>query len=156
MGDYATTAQLKARFEDDEEVSHLTDSADTGSPDETVLAEVLDDAEAEMNGYIGVRYSIPVTVSGNAILANRMKSLALDLAVVKLVGGRGGIISEAKRDLRTDAIAWLKGLAAGTIVLPSAVTEPSTQSREPLAEWGIAGTGSASQRVFTRATQERL
>jgi len=155
MGNYASTTELKARFEDDDEVARLTDSADTGTPDDTVLNEVIDDAESEINSYVAVKHLVPLTVSGNSMLAARMKSVTLNIAVANLLD-RSGVIAEPKAASRERSIAWCKDIKSGEAVLPSATTEASTKSREPLVNWGTGGTGTLSKRLFTRATMDGL
>lgn len=155
MGNYASTGDLKDRFTDETEVSHLTGSADTGSADNDVLNEVIDGAEGEINSYAATMYSVPLDVAGDTGLAAHVKSLTLDLAVARL-HSRTGNVPEPIEMGRTRAIEWLDKLAKGDIRLPSARTEVSTVSRDPVSSWGIASTGDSSQRVFSRATQEQL
>lgn len=155
MGNYASRVELQARFSDDAEVAHLTDTEDTGVPDTAVLDEVIDDAESELNSYAAVRNAVPLDVAGDAGLAARIKSLTLDLAVAKL-HDRSGNVPEPNEAARTRAIEWLDKLSVGKVELPSARTEASTVSRDPVPSWGIAGTGDSSQRVFSRKTQEAL
>jgi phage gp36-like protein len=155
MGNYATTAELKARFEDDIEVAHLTNTASTGVPDETVLAEVVNHAEGQLDSHIGMRYKIPVDVSSDTVLAAMLKSATLDVAVYHLLA-RGDVMPQAKIDARKAVVDWLKEIAKGEAILPSAATIDSTQSRDPIVSWGTAGTGDTSNRLFSRATQENL
>lgn len=157
MGNYATSDELKARFESDEDLAFQTDSEDTGVPDPVVLAEALDDAEGEMDSYLGKRYAIPVDVSTDTRLAARLKSVALDLAVHNVLA-RGDITSDDKTKSHDDAILWLTDIRDGEGILPAADGVASTTSDEPVAQWGTAGTvvSGTSQRLFTRATQERL
>lgn len=153
MPNYTTTTKLKARFEDDDAVAALTDTLkQTGAPDETVLAEVVDDAEGEIDSYLAVRYLVPVDVASHAVLANRMNSLALDIAVVNLLE-RGDQVSEAQQRRRDRATAYLEKLSTGELLLPSAVTLTTTTTNEPLVAFGTAGTGDTSDRLFSRRTQ---
>ena len=155
MGNYATIAELKARFEDDAAVAHLTMDDATGTPDTDVLDETLNAAEGDVDSYLGIRYLIPVDVTGSTTLADSLKARALDIAVYHLIARRGQV-PEAKTKAFDDAIVWLKSLAAGEVVLPSAETLPATSSREPDAEWGTAGDSSSSNRVWTRGTVANL
>lgn len=155
MGNYASRAELQARFSDDAEVAHLTDSEDTGTPDTAVLDEVIEDAEAEIESYAAMRYEVPLDVGGDTGLAARIKSLTLDLAVAKL-HDRSGNVPEPNETARTRALEWLDKLSTGKIVLPSARTEATTVSREPRVTWGTAATGTRSQRLFSRETQVNL
>lgn len=154
MPNYTTTAQLKARFEDDEAVAALTDTLESsGAPDETVLTEVVNDAEGEIDSYLAVRYLVPVDVASHTVLANRMNSLALDIAVVNLLE-RGDQVSEAQQRRRDRATAYLEKLSAGELLLPSATTLTTTTTNEPLVAYGTAGDGDSSLRLFSRETQD--
>lgn len=154
MGNYASTAELEARFEGDPETAALTDNEESGAPDETVLAEVLDDAEGEIDGYAGLKYLVPLDVT-DARTAARLKSVALDLAVWRL-HVRTGAVTEVKQLSRDHAVEWLTKLSKGEVVVPQPETPTSTTSRSPIAAYGTAGTGDSSNRLFSRATQDGL
>lgn len=153
MPNYTTTTKLKARFEDDDAVAALTDTLGiSGSPDEDVLTEVVHDAEGEIDSYLAVRYLVPVDVASHTVLANRLNSLALDIAVVNLLE-RGDQVSEAQQRRRDRATAYLEKLSTGELLLPSATTLTTTTTNEPLVAFGTAGDGDNTLRVFTRDTQ---
>ena len=155
MGDYASQADLKTRFEDDAAVAHLTDTADSGTPDSSVLDEVIDHAEGEIDSYVAVRYLVPVAVANNAGLAAMMKSVTLDMAVYHLYARHHGV-SEVVQGLYDKAIEWLKLIAAGEAVLPTPDTEAPTTSQDPVIAWGTADGGTSTSRIFSRATQDGL
>lgn len=155
MGNYASRAELIARFTDELEAAHLAGSADTGSADTAVLDEVIGKAEGEVDASAAQKFSVPLDVAGDVVLGNWIKSITLDLAVANL-HARSGNVPEPIAVDRDHVRAWLKELAMGTVQLPSARTEATTVSRDPVSTWGIAGTGANSQRVFTRATQSAL
>lgn len=156
MGNYATTADLKARFEDDAAVAFLTDTADSGTPDNDVLNEVINHAEGQVDAYSAVRFKVPLDVGDNAGLAAMMKSVTLDIAEYHLLA-RGRNVQEVTTAIHDKAIEWLKEIAAGTVMLPSAETEASTTSRTPLIAFGTANTTSdSSRRIMTRETQGAL
>ena len=155
MGNYATTTDLIARFEDDAAVAHLTDTADTSTPDPDVLNEIINGAEGRINSYAGRKYLTPFSTS-DTNFASFLKSLTLDLAVFHLVGARGDLVSDAKTLAHDNAIEWLKDLAVGKVVPPAAATQPTTESRDPVAAFGTAGTGDSSKRLFSRDTQANL
>lgn len=155
MGNYASTTDLKARFEDDASVAYLTDTADSGTPDEDVLNEVIDHAEGQADSYVARRYKVPLIVAGNSVLTAMMKSATLDIAQYHLYG-RGRVQPKGITTMYEAAIAWLRDVSKGVIVLPSAGTEPSTTSRDPLTGYGTAGTSDSSLRIFSRATQSAL
>ncbi len=153
MGNYASNTDLKARFEDDAELAALTDS-DDGMADEDVLTEVLEDAEAQVDGYAAKLYLVPLDVTDTRV-AGRLKSVTLDLAVWALLN-RGDVVSAAKQRSYEQSLDWLVKLSKGDVQLPQPATPSSTTSRDTVSDWGTAGTTAASNRLFTRATQARL
>lgn len=155
MGNYASVADLKARFRDDTQVAGLTDDDESGTPDTAVLNEVIDDSEGVVDGYVAMRMQVPVDVSSDTVLAARMKSLTLDLAVHRLLV-RADAESAVKERANDEAMEFLKLFSEGKVMLPSATTLPSTDSRDPVASWGTAGTGDDSKRIFSRATMDNL
>jgi len=154
MPNYATTAQLTARFEDDATVAHLTDTPG-GDIDVNVLTEVLESAESEINSYVAKRYLVPVDISTDAGLAQMFKGKTLDLAQYYLLA-RGDLVSPPKLALRDNVIAWCKDIAKGVVVLPSVSTPPSTTSRSPVVDYGYGDADADSSRVFTRGNVDSL
>lgn len=154
MPNYATTAELTARFEDDATVAHLTDTPG-GSIDTAVLTEVLEGAESEINSYLAKRYLVPVVVSSDTGLAQVLKGKTLDLAQYYLLA-RGDLVSEAKTALRDNVVQWCKDIAKGVIVLPAASTPTSTASRSPVVDYGYGDADADSSRVFNRSKVESL
>lgn len=155
MGNYASQADLKARYEDDVAVAHLTLDEETGTPNTAVLDEVIDDAEGEINSYLAARYLVPVDVSSDTGLAARLKSLTLDLATYKLEL-RTGHVTDERGKAHDDGIAYLDKISKGAVFLPAAAAPASTASRAEVARFGTAGTSDSSNRLFTRATQAKL
>jgi len=154
MSNYATTAELIARFEDDATVAHLTDTPG-GAIDTDVLTEVLEGAESFINSFVAKRYLVPVVVSGDTGLAQVFNKHTLDLAQYDLLA-RGDLVSEAKVALRDNAVQWCKDIAKGVITLPSANTPTSTASRDPVVDYGYGDADSDSERVFNRSKVDRL
>ncbi len=58
---YCTTNDLLARFDTDE-LLRLTDRANSGSIDEQVVSAAIDDASNLIDGYLGGRYTLPLSV----------------------------------------------------------------------------------------------
>lgn len=157
MGNYASNAELKGRFADDEEVAYLTDDPDTGTPTESVLTDVVEAAEAEINSGVAMRYLTPVDVTLDTELAALLKRKTLDLAEYYL-HRRGDHASEVKSLQGERVLEWIEKIATGARVLTGAVTVASTASRGDMASWSGSGRtlNSTSKRVWTRETQTRL
>lgn len=155
MGNYATASDLTARFLDSEEASFATDSEDTGAVDAAVQNEVINDAEGIIDSHAGMRFKTPVDVSSDTVLAARLKSLTLDLALHSLAL-RTDRASEILVSRFEAAMEYLDKIANGKLMLPSAATLDSTESRATLIDYGKPGSGDASDRIFTRDTQSGL
>jgi phage gp36-like protein len=153
MGNYATSADFIARFDDEDTVAHLTGTPETG-PDLDRINEWLQSSESELDSYIVRRHDVPVDVSLSLGLAQVMKGMTLDMAVWKALGDRA---SEKATAAWKNAIAWAEKVAKGVIELPAAVTLASTQARDPIHAWGTgADVSSSSTRKFTRDSQAGL
>jgi phage gp36-like protein len=157
MGDYASTAELETRFEDDAELAYLTDNVAAGEPDDAVLTDVLEAAEGEINSGLAKKYATPVDVSVDSTLAALLKRKTLDLAEVYL-HRRGEDASEVKQDQLDQVLEWVDRIAKGERVLVGAVTAASTTSADPRATWTDTSRElpDTSDRIFTRQSGGRL
>jgi phage gp36-like protein len=157
VGNYADSDDLIARFDSNQTVAFLTgDGETTQTPDTAVLNEVIDDSEGIIDSSLGMRYEIPVSaanLAAHSVLAARLKSLTLDLAVRRL-HRRIDRDSVVGTEAEAAAMEYLELMRDGKIVLPAGATLTGTVSRTPVVDYGI---GEASEdderRVFTRETQ---
>ena len=152
MGTYHVVADVRARYENEDEVAHQTDATDSiGIGDDDVLNEIIDRTEGFMNSYFARRYSIPVAITGTSLLnAAPVKSVGLDIVRWHLQA-RHQRLSDATQVVYDEAKLWLEGIANGDVLLPVNLTSPSTISREPLGTIGNADEeSSTSNRFFTR------
>jgi phage gp36-like protein len=121
------------------ELAELT--AESGyEPDETVVAEAVAKAEAEIDSYLGTRYAVPLSPVPAIV-----KSVAADLAFYHLYSRRS-VAPSVRRQKYVDAVAFLKEVAAGRALIESAGGEP------PAARRDVAEVESGT-RLFTRGTQ---
>lgn len=137
---YATQQDLIDRF-GQEELVELTDRADppAGVVDSTVVTRALDDTAALIDGYVGVRYELPIAAVP-ALLTN----LAADIARYKLYDEAPPEAVEKRHD---DAIKTLRDIAAGKAKLDVAGAEPAgSTSGAPQFE--------APDRLFDRDTMK--
>ena len=113
---YATTAQMLARFTEREVVA-LTDTAGTGLVDAEKLGLALVDASAEIDGYIGRRYALPLTRGGAPLPATPqiLVGLCCDIARYRLTGTEVQE-TEAIRARFRDAVKVLMSLGDGSVV----------------------------------------
>lgn len=156
MGDYLTQADLKGRFGSDAEVSFLTDTEDTGTPDSDVLDEVIASAEAAVNIRLAARYQTPVS-SPDAATTAAVKWLALDVAEIYLRSRKTEGLSEDTNRKMERIETQLKAMADGEFVLPgAAVPESTTSTVEPSWLAGNRTLDDDSDRIFTRESASGL
>lgn len=155
MGDYASTTELKERYENDAEVAHLTLDAETGTPDDVILGQVIDFAEGQINASLATRYLVPVDVSLHPNAGTFLKGLTLDMASYHLEN-RTGVVTPTHDKVNDQSLDWLEKVSKGEVLLPATASPAFTESRGSLARFGTADTSDSTQRVMTRATQSRL
>jgi phage gp36-like protein len=105
---YATQADMADRFGNDE-LAQRTDRVAGLVIDATVLGRALSDADAELNGYLATRYTLPLP--STPVVLVRM---ACDVARYRLFGDG---VPETVRTRYLDAVSLLKRLANGEVQL---------------------------------------
>jgi len=116
---YAAPSELALRYGVDRLVD-LTDGDGVGLSDDRMIAAALVDASAEIDGYLSVRYQLPLP-KVPALLGR----LACDMAIYRLLGlRRMGDIEDARKRYE-DARRLLEGIASGKVALglPAALPE---------------------------------
>lgn len=131
---YATRDELQERFGLDE-LTQLTDRMGAGVPDDNLVARALSDADAEIDGYLAVRYQLPVQT-----VPPMLARMACDIARYRLWDDRA---SDEVRSRYTDARRLLELIAKGTVGLGLSSALP-----RPLPSQSAATSGSA--RLFSR------
>lgn len=101
---YATQADLEARYNADELIQ-LTDAAGLGEIDGTAIASALARADAEINGRLSARYSVPLTDIPPLVVEH-----ACAIARYRLY--RDAPPEHVRADFQ-DAIKYLDAVAAG-------------------------------------------
>ena len=133
---YCTLADLTDVF-GEAEVLQLTDRDGDNLPDAGYIAAVLADVAAEIDGYLRVRYALPLSA-----IPNRLRALACDMAHYRMYPLA---VPEAVRQRYEDARGYLKDLAAGRAQLD--LPEPPTSASES----GLPAY-SAPERLFDAGT----
>lgn len=110
---YATRADLE-QINGPEEVAQR----ESMLPD-NAIAGILDKADEMINGYLGGRYSLPLSVKP----AN-LTQIAAQIARYNLLGEAA---TERARDDFKDAIAWLTAVQSGRVVLQATTPAPGTE-----------------------------
>ena len=130
---YAVQQDLVDRFSA-EELAQLTDRDQALVIDTDVLGRALADADAEIDGYLAARYSLPLATAPAALVR-----VAADIARYRLWADRA---SEAVRKRYEDAVRDLKAMSSGGIVIDGAVAlAPAARNmtvtqRSPAAQFG--------------------
>lgn len=135
---YITREDLEQRFGIDEIAQLLDDDADDSESTEEAdtLTPAIADAESIVDGYVGTRYTLPLTEVPNLI-----KNWSSDIARFKLWDAKA---PEEVRQRYEDAIAALKDLAKGLINLPLETDVPITGA-DGITSW-------SNCRLFTECT----
>jgi phage gp36-like protein len=105
---YASQADMEERF-GATELAQRTDRISGETIDATVLARALADADAEIDGYLATRYTLPLPSTPPAI--NR---LACEIARYRLFDDG---VPETVRVRYQDAVSLLKRLSSGEVQL---------------------------------------
>ncbi len=113
MGVYVSQSDITPGYLEERHLVQLTqDSAGSDVVNTTVLAAVIAAAEGEVDGYLGVRYQLPL-----ASVPQLVKTLTARIVVYRLHRRRPGTIGE---DLEKDyqrAIKLLDRILEGTVTL---------------------------------------
>ena len=133
---YATLPDLVTRA-GDVEIRQIADRDRDLIPDPDVVAAALVHADNLINGYVGVKYDVPL-----AAVPDLVRTWAVSIARYML--HRNGAPDHVAQDYK-DAVAALKDVAAGGIALP--VVTGAT----PLAASGTQVLSSHAPEVFTPA-----
>jgi phage gp36-like protein len=137
---YATAQDIIDRYSADQLLITFDRDA-IGQADPEAVARALDDATAEIDGYLAGRYALPLSEPPR-ILA----FMCVDIALYK--GSLETAVTDERRRRYQDAIAYLVRVAKGDIALFSS---------DPGAPQGGSGASfSAGGRVFTRDSMKDL
>lgn len=100
----------------------LTDDANAGVPNATIVAGVLEEASGRVDGYCRGRYVTPLQQS------DEVATIARDIAVYLLFSRRPGATPENVRMRYEDAMALLKDVSTNKAALDQPVSAAAPQS----------------------------
>ena len=146
---YATLDDLKQRLASNTDppglYEQLTDRVSFTTANDAVGQEILDAAHGEVNGWLAKRYAVPIDVSTDTTLAQRLKGVTLDLCEKVAWETSTARTTTPKRvgENYSEAIAWLRDVAAGKASLPAVAAFPG-----PAAD-GASATALGRDQVFT-------
>jgi phage gp36-like protein len=138
---YCTQSDIEKLIPVVELAELTTEIGDT--PNIGVVTEAIAKADAEIDSYLGIITTVPMSVP-----PARIRALSEDIAIYYLYMRRS-IIPEARQKAYDDAIAFLQLLAAGKAVLPDdgggagsvagqtpqIVSSPSILNRDNMTSW---------------------
>lgn len=139
---YVSTNDVQERLGDGLYVQ-LTDDTGSGSADLDKVNEAIQGADGETNSYLGLRYAVPVDLTGQTMISEVLKSFVLDLVEHRLHSRRPPVPEDIRRK-RSEALTWLRRVSEGEIVLPSATTVPRSEAAD------VPGRASGTKRRWTR------
>lgn len=137
---YATRQSMIDQY-GEEELIGLTDRSGADTIDEARLASAIDDAAAEINGWIAKRVALPLDPVPRALERH-----ARAIAYFILFDQRGTSDVSEPRKRYEDALAFLKAVSRGEVSLGDEVPGDSTDASP-----GVVVTD-APEREFTRDT----
>lgn len=142
---YINTTQLSARL-GSAIYARLTDRVNGTAADAGVAQQIIDEAEAEADSYLAIRYATPIDVAQRPEVSNILEARALDLAEYGAWKGSPFVAGVPARvqSIYQAAIEWFTSIAAGTVSLParSPAAGPTAEDDSPRY--------SSTERAFTR------
>lgn len=156
MSFYATIEDLQAHLGQQAGVDpgayeQLTDRIAAAAGNSTVAQESLESAEACIDGYLAVKYAVPVDVS-NARVAALLRTMTLDIAAFRLMATSPfmeDVLARVEK-LHDNQIKFLQGIRDGKTTIPGlAALAPATIDGPRIVTGGNA-------RVFTEESLSRF
>lgn len=140
---YATEQDMIDRF-GEPELIQLTDIGPvaTGAIDTSVLGRALEDADAEINGYLEARYPLPLASTPRLVVG-----VASDIARYRLYRD---VVPEIVERRYADARKILENVSRGVVSLGLDAADAAAKVQDNLVEFGT------STRVFARENDRIL
>jgi len=122
---YATQADIVTLYSED--ALYVADRDGDGVPDAAAITRALTSASGEIDSFLNVRYSVPITAASDLLT-----QFCVDIALYRLALGRD-VLTEEHRKRYEDALAHLKLIAAGkaALVLPVPAGEEEAEQTGP-------------------------
>ncbi len=141
---YSTYIDLKKMIPE-ETLVQLTDDEGAGTANQARISEAVAQADADIDGYLGARYAVPLAEPIPAVI----RKLSVDLAVYHLYSRRLEEIPETRAERYKNALRMLEGIAKGLISLGAT---PAPEAAPDAG--GPEATRSVTDRTFTKTTLE--
>lgn len=113
MGSYVTSGDLIPSYVEERDAVQLTnDDVDGTTVVESVVEDAIADAEAEVDGYLGARYALPLVT-----VPRLVKRLVLRLSRYHLYSRRRGAVEEWMAKDYEKALKMLQDISKGIVTL---------------------------------------
>jgi len=129
---YSTEADIKKQLPE-EQLIELSDDDGDGVADSGVVERAITDADAEIDSYLSVRYTVPLSP-----VPARAQQLSVDIAIWNLYSRRT-VLDEIREKRYNAAIAFLKDVASGK----ANIDDPASGEQQ------IKTSRSKEDRIFT-------
>lgn len=107
---YCTQTDLLEQISEDKLIQ-LTDDADAGIIDTSVVDRAIENADALIDSYCGTKFVVPFST-----VPTRVRALSVDIAIYNLYSRRQGA-SETIKERYDECITFLKDVAKGNATL---------------------------------------
>jgi len=107
---YCTQQDLADRISQTDLVT-LSDQNGDGNPDLVVVAKAIRDADALIDSYLSVKFTVPVSP-----VPDVLRTRAVNLAIYFLKLGRDSVTEDARKQYEDD-VKWLEAVVAGKVSL---------------------------------------
>jgi len=135
---YCAYTDLKKNLPE-EALIQLTDDEGVGTANQGRISEAIAQADAEINSYLGTRYTVPFTVP----IPDIVKQLSVNMSIYHLYSRRMEEIPKTRVDRYNNSLRILEKIAAGSISIGES-TEPDGESDQ------VKVNTSEEDRLFTR------
>lgn len=118
---YSTTTQIQSEFKD------ITFSS-TSAVTDTEVADIISMTDAEIDGRLGVRYTVPITGTSSLLICRTISTFITAARVSKIIEVKTG---ESDRDMprrieeRNNALKMIEDIVSGKMLLSDAVAKGS-------------------------------
>lgn len=124
---YSTEADILFRLSDNEiKELVLDDSSEDAERQTAYVGRAIDDADAEIDGYLGQRFSVPL-----ATVPNLIRKISVDLAIFNLYARRDKALPDSRKAAYENSVKLLENTAKGLLsigVSPLSTTGPEAST----------------------------
>jgi phage gp36-like protein len=126
---YSTVTDIK-KLLPEELLIQLTDDENTETVNSSRVNEAIAQADAEIDSYCGIKYSVPFTTVPDIV-----KKISVDITIYNLYSRRVEVIPETRADRYKNAIRQLEGISKGLISIgedpaPAAPTQGGVETNK--------------------------